>query len=146
MLFNWKPEYATTITEIDVQHMELVRLGRQIEKLLFSGAEDIYDELVELIDSLKAYTIYHFASEESLLERYAYPALDAHQVEHQKFIDELNEIDLSELDINQKAYAMDLIKFISKWIFSHILGADSDYKLFFMNENLIEKANSNQTT
>ena len=144
MLFKWKPEYSTTITEIDVQHMELVRLGRQIEKLLTGDSEDIYDELIELINSLKAYTIYHFAAEEHILETYHYPALDIHQKEHQKFIDELNDINFEELDINQQQHALDLIKFISKWIFSHILGADSDYKVYFTSNQLISAINGNK--
>jgi len=128
-MFEWNDKYSVGYEKIDDQHKELLSIGKELEDLIkYHGGEDIYDSIVESIDRIKEYTIFHFEFEENMLEEGNYKFLDAHKVEHEKFIDQLDGIDLSEIDENQEESIMDIMKFVSKWIFKHIMGTDMQYK------------------
>lgn len=135
MIFKWKERFETGIEEIDKQHKRLFEIGTEIYNLTTKDdGTDYYDAIVGLINELKDYTVYHFRYEESLLEQANYSDLAAHKIEHQKFIDKLNETEANDIDINQKQVLMDMIEFIIGWVSGHIVGIDFKYR-----ELLLEK-------
>lgn len=134
MMFKWRDIYSTNIAEIDKQHKKLLEIGSQLSGLIRSKDDaDHYDEIVELLDELKNYTIYHFKEEEELMEKYGYEGLDAHKKTHQDFIDKINEVNSADIDNNQKGITMEILVFIADWIEKHILKVDHMYK-DFLNE------------
>lgn len=134
MMFKWRDIYSTNIAEIDKQHKKLLEIGSQLSGLIRSKDDaDHYDEIVELLDELKNYTIYHFKEEEELMEKYGYEGLDEHRKTHQDFIDKINEVNSADIDNNQKGITMEILVFIADWIEKHILKVDHMYK-DFLNE------------
>ncbi len=132
MMFKWRDIYSTNIAEIDKQHKKLLEIGSQLSGLIRSKDDvDHYDEIVELLDELKNYTIYHFKTEEELMEKYGYEGLDEHKKTHQAFIDKINEVGSADIDNNQKGISMEILVFIADWIEKHILKVDHMYKDFF---------------
>ncbi|QOR35286.1 hemerythrin family protein [Clostridium sp. 'deep sea'] len=131
-MFEWKNEYSVGVDVIDQQHQKLFEIGRKIHKLLvtYSG-QDSFNTISNLIGELSNYTAYHFQTEEELFNKYNYPDTESHIKEHQYFIDYLNSLNLGVIDDNQKDAIMDLLKFISKWIFRHINSTDFQYRDFF---------------
>lgn len=128
MLFKWKEEYATGIEEIDNQHRNLLNIGAKLYDKISRRDEDHYDEILNLIDELRDYTMYHFGYEEKLLAEVGFEYFDDHKMEHDVFIQKVNEIDDTEIDINQGRFMMNLIVFIADWIEKHILDSDHKYK------------------
>lgn len=125
-MFDWKPEYAVGISEIDRQHQELFRMANEIyDRVLDVQNDTEMGAVMELLDALGAYAGDHFSLEESLLMRYDYPQLAEHQLEHEGFRAQLAE--MLEGQLSQKQVITELIKFITQWIFKHICSADMAY-------------------
>ena len=48
--------------------------------------------LGKVLDGVAAYTVSHFANEESLMKRYAYPDYARHKAEHDKLVDRVEQL------------------------------------------------------
>ncbi len=129
-MFEWKKEFELGIDVIDEQHKTLVSIGNRISELLKEHEEgcDDYDLIMDVIEELRDYTVYHFETEEDILLKCEYPDFDAHKVQHDRFIDYLNSIDIDEVDENQKEFLSDLLKRVINWIFKHIMSVDFNYR------------------
>ncbi len=132
-MFKWRENYSCNIEEIDKQHKKLLEIGSELSSLIRTRDVDHYDEIIQLLDELKKYTIYHFQTEEELMEKYGYVGLADHKKVHQNFIDKIKEVDIKDIDENQKGVTMDILVFIADWIEKHILKVDHMYK-DFLNE------------
>lgn len=126
--FAFTSKYRTGITLIDDEHRRLFEIIKETNDLIHEEfLHDKYDEIVRLINELRAYTEFHFSDEEALMERIQYPGLDAQKRAHSAFIERLVEIDLNdldEMDDHQQEYLLDLIRFLLDWLTNHILACD----------------------
>ncbi|MNL91179.1 Bacteriohemerythrin [compost metagenome] len=124
-MLEWKSEYETGISLIDIQHMELVNIANRIYKLIKNDyAVDKYDKIVTIIEELKEYTISHFVAEEEYMLSIKYKKFFSHKVEHDEFIKKLDDINLSHLDVEQDKYLLELLDFVVKWLIMHIIEKD----------------------
>ncbi|MBP2653302.1 MAG: iron-binding protein, hemerythrin [Firmicutes bacterium] len=124
----WKEEYRLGIEIIDEQHQRLMDIADRASALLRNELiTDKYDKIVDILQELKDYTIYHFASEEDYMKNIGYGKLLSHKVEHDDFVAKISNIDLSKIDNNQNLYLLELLDFVAKWIGSHILKTDKMY-------------------
>lgn len=131
-MFNWKESYNTGIAEIDSQHKELFRIGEKIYFLLKDEMRvDKYNEIVEIIENLKDYALFHFKTEEELLLKMKYKKFLSHKIEHNIYIERFNNIDYSKIDAGQDEYIVELLNILSDWISNHILSNDMDYVAVF---------------
>jgi len=121
----WKDEYATGIQMIDEQHKRLFEIGNSIYNLLENYLlDDKYDKIVAIVNELKEYTKYHFASEENYMREIKYRKYLEQKTEHSDFIDKLEEMELKDIDQNQEQYIRDLLTFVFNWILEHIIQKD----------------------
>ncbi len=128
-MFTWKEEYSVKVETIDAQHKRLFEMGQTMSDLVTNHAgEDIYDELNAMFEELIDYTKYHFSEEEKLMEKVNYVHLEDHKILHEKFIDKLLSFDLKQMDEDQGAFALTLLKTVATWIFKHINGEDFRYR------------------
>ena len=129
--FDWDPNVAVGVKEIDIQHQELFRIGRDIEQLIITGAagktpEDIINQLC----ALREYVTYHFYTEEKILEVFQTPEVyRRHQEQHDAFKARINKIDCIELIKNPVAGFKEIKQMLQQWLFTHILHTD---KMDFM--------------
>ena len=84
-------------------------------------ALDKYDKIVEIIEELKDYTIFHFKSEEEYMESINYKRLFTQKIEHAEFIKKLDAIDLKNVDENQDESLVEMLNFLNDWLTQHIL-------------------------
>lgn len=133
-MIQWDKQYELGIELIDDQHKELIEITSRLSDLLTEAVEgeDVYDGMVSLIEELKAYTIYHFNTEETLFEKFNYASREAHVAEHNKLIEEIENLDLRAVDEDQVVYGKKILKFLISWVFKHISGTDVLYKELFM--------------
>ena len=124
-MIEWKDEYALGIEEIDTQHKQLFEIADRIYALIQNNlVMDKYDGIVEIINELKEYTIYHFAAEEKYMESIGYKKIFSQKVAHKEFLQKMEEIDLDKIDNGQNEYLMETLDFVVEWLGQHILRED----------------------
>src|SRR5690554_4177768 len=128
-MFEWDDILSVGIEVVDDQHQELFRIGRELVYVLenTSAGLDQYDDIVKLIKELHTYAIFHFSEEEQLMEAADFIGLPAHRFQHKIFVKKIEEIELDNLDEDQKNHALDLLDFLANWITNHIMKVDREY-------------------
>lgn len=124
-MIAWKEEYNTGVELIDEQHRKLLEIANRAHILLRDDFRmDKYDEIISILEELKEYTVYHFASEEAYMAEIQYSRLLSHKVEHNDFIEKINGVDLEKIDRNHNQSLLKILDFIVAWIDSHIIKKD----------------------
>lgn len=124
-MIEWKDEYALGIESIDEQHKKLFEIADRIYDLIQNTIlMDKYDAIVEIINELKDYTIYHFAAEEEYMKSIGYKKLLSQKVAHDDFLHKVEEIDFEKIDNGQNAYLLETLDFVVEWLGQHILKED----------------------
>lgn len=124
-MIKWKEDYRIGVDVIDEQHKELFRIAGEAFDLLQNDFYlDKYDRIVNLIEQLKNYAAFHFKTEENYMEEIGYKRLLSQKVQHNDFIEKINQIDLEVIDENQDQYLLSIIEFAVDWIDQHILKVD----------------------
>jgi hemerythrin len=137
MLFKWKDSYSCSISEIDNQHKKLFEIGSRIFSVAsLKDGYDHYDEIMDILNELKDYTIYHFSYEEKLMETHNYENYESHKIEHAFFVKKLMRLEKKDFEGDQNEALMDIITFVADWISGHILKTDMKYKSFFNNKGI----------
>lgn len=124
-VFAFTDKYKTGITLVDDEHKRLFEIIKETHDVI--GAEllhDKYDAIVHILEELKDYTVMHFQDEERYMESIGYEGIELQKLAHTAFVDRLNEINLDEVDDNQKEYLEELIDFLLEWLTNHILKMD----------------------
>lgn len=124
-MFEMKEKYKTGFPHIDEEHEKLFEIGEKAYQLLKNPyAMDKYDKIVEVIEELKAYTVYHFKNEEEYMESINYKRLFTQKMDHANFIKKLDEVNLNKVDENQDEAIMGILNFLNDWLINHILEKD----------------------
>lgn len=135
--FKWKDEYSTGIDVIDKQHRQLLKIGSRIMDLADAKeGVDNYDAIVEVLQELKEYTVYHFGYEEEIMQRLEYEHYSSHKFEHYFVIKKIQKFEKEDLDEKQSETILKLVEFISDWISNHILQEDMKYKSLFISRGV----------
>ena len=124
-MLQWKEEFEVGVAEIDEQHQKLIDIANRVYELMRNElALDKYDQIVEILQELKEYTVYHFHFEEGLMQKARYKKRFSHKILHQQFLAQVEAVDLSAVDENQEAYLIQIMDFIANWLIDHIVGED----------------------
>jgi len=124
-MYEMKPEYYTGIEFIDNEHKKLFEIANKVYNLLMDEfIPDKYDYIMEVVKELKDYAKYHFEHEESYMGSIKYKRLLSHKVEHDGFIEKINQYDPEIIDENQKETLLELLDFLTSWLVDHILKQD----------------------
>jgi hemerythrin len=119
---HWSSDLDTGIDVIDKQHRRIVDYLNEL-----NSANEVGDSkatghvLQELVD----YTLTHFAFEEELQERAAYPFLKAHKRVHEIFTKRVGEF-LKRAEKGENV-TPELLSMLKIWLVNHIKGDDADY-------------------
>jgi hemerythrin-like metal-binding protein len=124
----WRPELATGIREVDMQHRELLVQIAALERASLAG------DLLQADDALaylERYAAEHFATEELLMRDLGYPQLEAHRSLHVAFRSQLGLRKAAyREDRSQATLLLDLARWMEGWLGDHVLGADAEMARF----------------
>jgi len=129
---EWNDSIATGVTEIDEQHRILVNTLNDANARM---ADDIGLEFVEQItQDLLSYALYHFETEEELMQKYGYgdaSGADAeqHLQQHRSFSGKVVAV-RDNLRAGIPIKRADLIGFLNGWLINHILNTDMKLAAF----------------
>ena len=123
---EWNEKLLTGVTEIDSQHKILVDAINDANSRLM---EDHDIKLVEQITKdLLSYAIFHFETEEDLMQQYGYDGESAedaqlHQKQHREFSSQVLAV-RDGLRDGKEISREDLLAFLNGWLISHIMNTD----------------------
>ena len=121
---EWDPDLSVGIERIDEQHLKLIEILQGLEEAIQTGsdADKIEDTIVLLFNFAKV----HFSEEEELLRKHKYPEEKVHVKEHNRFIAKAFEF-RENFDAKKPGLNLEVVKFLSGWILSHIQITDNRY-------------------
>jgi hemerythrin len=123
-MFEWKPKYSVQIPAIDAQHQRLFALASDLHVAMSQGKGKA--ALGKALASLVDYTKQHFANEEQLMRRHAFPESEAHKKQHEQLTAQV--LDFQKKFMSQDAcLTVDLLMFLKTWLENHIAGSDQKY-------------------
>lgn len=125
--FDWAPDMETGNVDIDTQHKQLFKIGRDLEQLIRIQCIGVTDkQLLDIVCELRDYTGYHFYEEERMMQEMSYPRISAHKKFHKKCSDYIMKLDLPKIK-EEPVKHLKLIKDeVQHWIMAHVLSEDKD--------------------
>lgn len=126
-MYEMKPEYYTGIELIDEEHKQLFAYADEAYELLHEEfTPDKYDNISHILEELREYTKKHFADEEAYMESIQYKRLFTQKIQHQEFINKLEELNLEHMgdEENQQEQIEEILDFLTDWLVNHILYVD----------------------
>lgn len=124
-MYDFKDDFKTNIEFVDEQHKRLFQIADEIYLLLTDEfLVDKYDKIVDLINELHDYTVFHFTAEEKYMTSINYIGLPEQKRQHKLFVDKLANVNLNDVDDKQDEYIKELLSFVNTWLIEHIYQKD----------------------
>lgn len=127
-LIEWSSSLSVGVRLLDQQHQELVGIVNRVHQAIKDGQGSLV--LSDVADQLVAYTEFHFAAEEELMELHGYPELMQHKKEHALLVQQV--VSIAEQIKSGKVYQpLNVMQFLVNWLTTHLKGEDKQYSSFF---------------
>lgn len=127
MTFEFTDDCITGIDTIDNEHRNLFALLSKAYLLASTDYHsDYYQELKNIIEELDQYAETHFVHEEEYMMQIRDPELIRQRAQHDFFRDKIREFEFVNIDDEreQQNVLTELVKFLAKWLYRHILSSD----------------------
>ena len=121
-MYQFTNDCLIGIPEIDKEHEHLFELLNATNAALHVENADVAGITSRLLNELYEYAINHFAHEEAYMLEIDDPELSRQTVEHEAFREKVTSA-LAAGDLTLDT-AKDLLTFLAKWLYRHILGSD----------------------
>lgn len=133
----WNDSFVTGVAEIDEQHMILVHtLNEAADRL---GKEPSLELLGQITQDLLSYALYHFETEEELMQQYGY--VEARADEANRHLDQHRKFSAKVLALRENLKAGisiptgELLDFLNSWLVNHILNTDKKLSAFLVEKS-----------
>ena len=121
-MYQFTTDCLIGVPEIDNEHEHLFELLNKTNTALQSEDADVAAITSRLLNELYEYAVQHFAHEEAYMLSIDDPELNRQTIEHEAFREKVTSaITSGNLDLDA---AKDLLTFLAKWLYRHILGSD----------------------
>jgi hemerythrin-like metal-binding protein len=132
---KWLDTYDIGFKIIDEQHKKLIDIINELYEAQRHGTSQI--AIIDTLDKLADYTVYHFATEEKLFAQYEYPKTTEHLAEHKSFVDQVVKFQ-QELKMGSLLLSLKTMEYLKDWTITHILGSDREFGEFVQLRELGE--------
>lgn len=122
--FTWSESYSVRVQQMDAQHQKLFEMLNSLADAMRVGKGE--QVIRDVVHKLAVYTRTHFLQEEALMRQTGYPALAAHQGQHQKLMADVDKYK-RELDEGRNPNTVAVLGFLQKWLVEHIQKSDQAY-------------------
>ncbi len=129
---EWNNELSVGVQEIDDQHKELIRIANGLMNAVSKGADKRV--VNNVITKLRAYTVFHFNSEEKLMLDHRFPKRGEHEAEHNRLKTEVKQFQRT-LYKKHKLTPDMLLDFLKTWLLKHILSTDRELAKFIKDND-----------
>lgn len=128
MVFKFTDDCIVGVEQIDNDHRHLFDLINEGFDLLNNEyKDDRYEEIKELLEELENYAEQHFRREEAYMKQIRDPELILQRSQHLYFEEKIEEFLVQNIDEeeNQIEVLGEIMRFLAKWLYQHILSSDS---------------------
>lgn len=132
-LIEWEDRLSVNIELFDEQHKVLVGLINKLYDSVKAG--QVISVLESISTELVNYTVTHFKSEEALFQEHGYPEFEQHKKEHEEFTKYVTELK-DNLNYGKAFDFPELIKYLMRWLYEHILVTDKKYSVFLNRKDV----------
>lgn len=124
-VLEWKDSYSVGSLELDNDHKNLIDIIKRLDE-----SERTHEPVGWLLKELGDYADGHFRREEEALAAANFPELEEHRLGHKDFIDWLVTVRSTfSIEPESQYYLAETVNdYLKKWLTSHILEKDMDYK------------------
>ena len=122
---EWTEKYSVGNPLVDAYHHIFFQMVEEYRSVL---ALEVPPGMEDRIAFLVDYTLMHFDSEEKLMEKVAYPDVEAHKDQHRQFREKMLELQQRFRLGNGSVSAEEVLYLIQDWFSHHILGTDMEFK------------------
>lgn len=113
------------IPQIDEEHKGLFQIVREIHDLLENQyINDKYDMIISMLERLEEYADEHFRHEEAYMKQINHPELDLQKKQHLEFDVKMEELSSLVSSRDQQDVLSDLLSYLVRWLYRHIIGSD----------------------
>lgn len=126
-MFHFTDDCIIGIDQLDDEHRYLFSLIDKATMLLHNEyLADRYEKVKELLQELDDYAELHFVHEEAYMEEIRDPELIRQRMQHALFRDKIRDFLFHDIEAeeNQQALLEELMSFLARWLYHHIIGSD----------------------
>ena len=126
-MFEFTDDCKIGIEQVDEEHRYLFDILNKAYILVTTDYHsDYYQRLKDIISELDQYAEQHFTHEEEYMAKICDPELILQRPQHAFFREKILEFDLINIDDmkDQQRVLTDLVSFLAKWLYRHILSSD----------------------
>ena len=123
-------KYSVKIQKIDEQHQILIKIINEVFEAKTNGLDK--KVTAGVLKKMTDYAQIHFKDEEGLMAGHGYPELEEHHVEHQFFINKVNDF-YRGFSLDEDTLTEEMLYFLKNWLLKHIMETDKRYGPF-LNE------------
>ena len=120
------------IAAIDDQHQQLIDLIVRLDESVGGALPDIFG----VLDELQKYVREHFAFEEEMLLKHAFPEYESHKHEHEVFEAYVRHLN-RRIHLGKAELQHDVLAFLKLWLTRHIQGSDRKYAEFLKQRGVV---------
>lgn len=129
-MYQFTEDCLIGVEQIDNEHRRLFELVNETADLLMKDNVSRGD-VTNLFSELNDYAVLHFAHEEEYMQEINDPELPRQKEMHQAFVAKLKEIELGDIkSTDDKETVKNILQFVARWLFSHILSSDTMIGVF----------------
>lgn len=124
-MYQFTDDCLIGVDQIDNEHRRLFELVNEVANLLIKNDINRSDVNAVLME-LDEYAVLHFKHEEEYMQEINDPELPKQKEQHQKFVAKVREIIQGDLESkNDKETLTNVVEYVARWLFSHILSSDT---------------------
>lgn len=130
---EWREENKTNVKICDDQHKKLFDLVNHLYEAMRTGKGK--EVMGKILNDLINYTVYHFSTEEKLMEGCSYPGLVWHKKEHEELAQRARELK-EKFDKSEFVMSIEVMNFLKDWLNKHTIGSDRKYGEFLNSKGV----------
>jgi hemerythrin len=124
-LVKWTENYSIGVYVFDVEHRQFLALINDLYDAMLSGISE--KDILTILSGLTTFAEGHFAHEEEFFAVLHYAGGEAHRLDHQRFLVEIQMFKEWCGNRDVRSIAIDLSAFLTKWFTEHTLGLDREF-------------------
>jgi hemerythrin len=125
----WNEAYTVHVESIDQQHKKIMCRINDLNRTIENGEDE--QQIVQTLMKLLEYAQSHFEYEESFMEQYGYPFLQAHRLEHCEFLNTIDRMHPKSGGIPIQSRRR-MLSYLVNWLTNHIIREDKQYIAFML--------------
>ena len=125
--FCFTERYSVNIAVLDRQHEALIQTVNELKDALTCGHGAVVVD--KILKELFEYASTHFATEEKLMTEHAFPGLETHRAEHQRFAQTIEKFQ-EDYKVGKTGVPVEIMLFMQCWLQDHLLKTDKAYSAY----------------